>query len=146
MSDELLLTQLASERDHVLHAVAELGGPAGPRGSCRADVQATARERGSKKRVGERGLQTARVLASAYPEDEIITAAGTMGADAVLAAGLADGDHPASSRGQRQRSESNGRRDVCCRQRLAAKFSPEPGTDLARRRHVWRGGATVSAT
>ncbi|REJ05712.1 hypothetical protein DY023_08995 [Microbacterium bovistercoris] len=72
----------------VVNPVAGIGGPAGLAGSDGADVQRSARERGSAPRAGLRALTALEVLAARHPGTVIATASGAMGADAVRAAGL----------------------------------------------------------
>ncbi|MFE6997903.1 ATP-NAD kinase family protein [Microbacterium sp. NPDC057659] len=72
----------------VVNPVAGIGGPAGLAGSDGADVQRSARERGSAPRAGLRALTALEVVASRHPGAVLATASGAMGADAVRAAGL----------------------------------------------------------
>ncbi|MFE6736424.1 ATP-NAD kinase family protein [Microbacterium sp. NPDC057650] len=72
----------------VVNPVAGIGGPAGLAGSDGADVQRSARERGSAPRAGLRALTALEVVASRHPGAVIATASGAMGADAVRAAAL----------------------------------------------------------
>jgi predicted polyphosphate/ATP-dependent NAD kinase len=72
----------------LINPVAGVGGPAGMKGSDGADVQTAALSRGARARAGERAQAALAVIASAHPQVEIITAGGTMGADAVRAVGL----------------------------------------------------------
>ncbi len=69
----------------VVNPVAGVGGPAGLAGSDGADVQAAAAHRGATPRAGERA---ALALGALSPGTVVLTAAGAMGADAVVAAGL----------------------------------------------------------
>ena len=68
----------------VINPVAGLGGAAALKGSDGAETQALARARGSRPRSGERAQ---RALAGLPAGTEILTAAGTMGAEAARAAG-----------------------------------------------------------
>ncbi|QKG22341.1 ATP-NAD kinase family protein [Actinomadura verrucosospora] len=73
----------------VVNPVAGLGGRAGLKGSDGADVQARARALGAVPRAGERAaLALAELRSRLGPAVEVRTADGTMGADAVRAAGL----------------------------------------------------------
>lgn len=72
----------------VVNPVAGVGGPAGLAGSDGADVQREALRRGSRPKAGERAAEALRVVAAAHPGAVVLTAAGAMGEDAVLAAGL----------------------------------------------------------
>lgn len=72
----------------VVNPVAGVGGPAGLAGSDGADVQRLALERGAHARAPQRATAALRVLAARHPALVVITAGGTMGADAVRAAGL----------------------------------------------------------
>lgn len=69
----------------VVNPVAGVGGPAGLAGSDGADVQRSALERGASARASERA---ALALAALPVGTTVLTAAGTMGEDAVHAAGL----------------------------------------------------------
>lgn len=71
-----------------MNPVAGVGGPAGLAGSDGADVQRRAGERGARPRAAERAVAALAVVASARPDERIVTAAGPMGEDAVRAAGL----------------------------------------------------------
>lgn len=72
----------------VLNPVAGLGGPAGLKGSDGREVQNAARARGSVPRAGSRAEHALQAVARSSPNTVILTAAGSMGADAVRAAGL----------------------------------------------------------
>ncbi len=72
----------------LINPVAGVGGPAGLKGSDGPEVQVAALIRGAIAQSGERAKVTLAVLAAAHPHIEIITAEGTMGADAVRAVGL----------------------------------------------------------
>jgi predicted polyphosphate/ATP-dependent NAD kinase len=72
----------------VVNPVAGVGGPAGLAGSDGADVQRLAASRGAHSRAQERATIALQVLASRHPSLVIVTAAGTMGEDAVRDAGL----------------------------------------------------------
>ncbi|WP_431245557.1 ATP-NAD kinase family protein [Leifsonia xyli] len=72
----------------IVNPVAGIGGPAALAGSDGAAVQREALRRGARPRAGERAAEALRVLASARPGTEVLTAAGPMGEDAVAAAGL----------------------------------------------------------
>lgn len=72
----------------VVNPVAGVGGPAGLAGSDGADVQALAAARGAHSRAQERATVALEMLAARHPSLVVVTAAGTMGADAVRAAGL----------------------------------------------------------
>lgn len=72
----------------IVNPVAGVGGPAGLAGSDGADVQRRAGERGAQPRAAERAVAALAVVASARPDERIVTVAGPMGADAVRAAGL----------------------------------------------------------
>ncbi len=72
----------------LVNPVAGVGGPAGLKGSDGAAVQAAALARGATARAGERALRALEVIAAEHPGATVLTAAGSMGADAVAAAGL----------------------------------------------------------
>lgn len=72
----------------IVNPVAGVGGPAGLAGSDGTEVQRRAGERGARPRAAERASAALAVVASARPDERIVTAAGPMGADAVRAAGL----------------------------------------------------------
>lgn len=72
----------------IINPVAGIGGPAGLAGSDGEAVQARAGERGAASRSAERALAALGVVASAVPGARVLTAAGSMGADAARAAGL----------------------------------------------------------
>ena len=72
----------------VVNPVAGVGGPAGLKGSDGAATQAEAYARGGRAQAGKRALRALKVVATAHPGAEVITAAGAMGADAVRAAEL----------------------------------------------------------
>lgn len=72
----------------VLNPVAGLGGPAGLKGSDGREVQETARARGSEPRAAARAVRALQTVARTFPNAVILTAAGSMGADVVIAAGL----------------------------------------------------------
>ena len=72
----------------VVNPFAGIGGPAGLVGSDGVAVQREALRRGSRARAGERAAEALRVLASARPGSDVLTSAGSMGEDAVRAAGL----------------------------------------------------------
>ena len=72
----------------VVNPVAGVGGPAGLKGSDGHEIQASARARGSARKAGERAARALAVIARSHPDAVIATAAGEMGEDAVLAAGL----------------------------------------------------------
>jgi len=72
----------------VVNPFAGVGGPAGLAGSDGADVQREALRRGSRPKAGERAAAALRVVAAAHPDAEVLTAAGAMGEEAALAAGL----------------------------------------------------------
>jgi predicted polyphosphate/ATP-dependent NAD kinase len=72
----------------IVNPVAGIGGAAGLAGSDGDDVQRRARERGGRERSGERAADALRVVAGAHPDAVVLTAAGPMGEDAVVAAGL----------------------------------------------------------
>lgn len=72
----------------VVNPVAGVGGPAGLAGSDGADVQRLARERGARSRAQARAVEALRQLAARHPSLVVLTAAGSMGADAVRGAGL----------------------------------------------------------
>jgi len=69
----------------IVNPVAGVGGPAGLAGSDGAEVQRSALERGASARASERA---ALALAGLPPGTPVLTAAGTMGEDAVHAAGM----------------------------------------------------------
>lgn len=71
-----------------MNPAAGIGGPVGLAGSDGLAVQQQALARGGVPRAGERAALALRVLADVQPGLEIITAAGPMGEDAVLTAGL----------------------------------------------------------
>ena len=72
----------------IVNPVADIGGPAGLAGSDGTAVQARASERGGASRAAERALAALTVIASAHPDERVLTAAGSMGEDVVRAAGL----------------------------------------------------------
>ncbi|MDE0545370.1 ATP-NAD kinase family protein [Microbacterium sp. C7(2022)] len=69
----------------VINPVAGIGGPAGLAGSDGADVQSLARERGSAARAAERAVTALEMLPRG---SRVLTAAGSMGADAAATAGV----------------------------------------------------------
>ncbi|HEU5027648.1 MAG TPA: NAD(+)/NADH kinase [Spirillospora sp.] len=73
----------------VVNPVAGIGGRAGLKGSDGADVQARARALGAVPRAGERAALALAELRARLGPVEVLTAAGAMGADAALSAGLA---------------------------------------------------------
>ncbi len=72
----------------VVNPIAGIGGPAGLKGSDGAAVQAEARERGSESRAADRAVAALAVIARERPGETIVTAAGVLGENAVVAAGL----------------------------------------------------------
>lgn len=72
----------------IVNPVAGIGGPAGLAGSDGADVQRRAGARGARPRAAARAAAALAVVASARPDERVVTAAGPMGEDAVRAAGL----------------------------------------------------------
>ncbi|MGV8911997.1 MAG: ATP-NAD kinase family protein [Rhodoglobus sp.] len=72
----------------LINPVAGIGGPAGLKGSDGLNVQAAALARGAHSRSAERAVAALGIVAAAYPQAEIVSADGDMGADAVRAAGL----------------------------------------------------------
>lgn len=73
----------------VVNPVAGVGGPAGLGGSDGVAVQASAAERGARPRAGERARLALELVREAIDGPlEVLTVAGPMGEDAVLAAGL----------------------------------------------------------
>ena len=72
----------------VVNPVAGVGGAAGLKGSDGSEVQISARQRGGHERAGARAMTALRIIASAFPEATVLTAAGTMGENAVRQAGL----------------------------------------------------------
>jgi predicted polyphosphate/ATP-dependent NAD kinase len=69
----------------IVNPVAGVGGPAGLAGSDGAEVQRSALERGASARASERAALALAGLPAGTP---VLTAAGTMGEDAVHAAGM----------------------------------------------------------
>lgn len=72
----------------VVNPIAGIGGPAGLKGSDGEDVQSEALARGSAPRATERAEAALAVVAREFPGAAIVTAAGRLGEDAVLAAGM----------------------------------------------------------
>lgn len=72
----------------VVNPIAGIGGPAGLKGSDGAEIQEVARQRGSLARAQARAVSALTQVADVHPGVTVITAAGTMGADAVTASGL----------------------------------------------------------
>jgi predicted polyphosphate/ATP-dependent NAD kinase len=72
----------------VVNPVAGIGGPTGLKGSDGAETQASAWQRGASAHAVDRALAALAVFAASAPGATVITAAGTMGEDAVRAAGL----------------------------------------------------------
>ncbi|GAA4138837.1 NAD(+)/NADH kinase [Leifsonia shinshuensis] len=72
----------------IVNPVAGLGGPTGLAGSDGVAVQQEALRRGGRRRAGDRAVEALRVLAAAWPDAAVPTAAGPLGEDAVREAGL----------------------------------------------------------
>lgn len=72
----------------VVNPVAGVGGSAGLAGSDGVAVQREAAARGGVPRAAARAAAALRVVADTHPQAEVLTAAGSMGEDAVRAAGL----------------------------------------------------------
>ncbi|GAB3119651.1 ATP-NAD kinase family protein [Glaciibacter psychrotolerans] len=108
----------------LINPVAGVGGPAGLKGSDGEAVQALARTRGSAAHASERGIRALQVIAESYPDATIFTAAGSMGADAVTAAGLRA--HIAYTAGHGQAVSATTARDTVA----AAAAIEKAGADL----------------
>ena len=72
----------------IVNPVAGIGGPAGLKGSDGPAIQAAARARGSSAGAGRRARVALARIEGAHHGARILTAGGTMGEDAVNAAGL----------------------------------------------------------
>lgn len=72
----------------LVNPVAGIGGPAGLSGSDGVEIQRLAESRGSRSRAHERMVQALTRVAERLPGTRVLTAAGSMGADAVREAGL----------------------------------------------------------
>ena len=72
----------------IVNPVSGIGGPAGLKGSDGEGIQAEAIERGSEPRAGARAQLALREFARGNPGATVLTVAGAMGEDAVVAAGL----------------------------------------------------------